>query len=490
MKDESLTLEIMDWLEGRLDEEAEKAFLARQAADPELARECGLMAELLASLAQLDEDLTPSASFRQNVMTGVRAMKEENRKAEDGTENRTENQRESGAGMPLEEIPAAGTKENVTFTNVTFTAEDEAPREQRGEKKHLGLQGEGKAAGLFRRLGLGTVLPVAACLLVLVIVLPKLGFGAFQNTNDSLSGGAYTEMDTAMSTAPGAAAPSYTGKNKENGFAVEMQRDGGESAGSGIQSPEASSPESESQEAADMAADLKVSVSRKIIRNGHLTLEVDSFDETMAALNSAVEEQGGYVVSQNRQSIDDKNRLAGNITVKVPYDRFDELLTMARQLGKATDEQVDAQDVTDQYIDITARIEVYRTKLDRLLELLKQSGDLSEVLAVENELASTRAELESLEGQLRYLDSQTSYSRLSLYVTEKPVEASEIRTDGLAGFWQDVQEAFLLGMNALIGALSGFVISLAGWLPALAIIAVTALILWRVWLKKWWGRQK
>ena len=146
--------------------------------------------------------------------------------------------------------------------------------------------------------------------------------------------------------------------------------------------------------------------------------------------------------------------------------------------------------MTEQYIDLTARLQVYETKLTRLLELLDQSGDLSEVLAVENELAATRAELESLEGQLRYLDNQTSYSTLAVQITEKPLESTEIQVGGFAGLWQEVKESFISGINGLFSGIGSFFVSLAGWLPALILVLLLALILWKAGLKKYWRKQK
>ena len=441
MKDEGTLARIQDWLEGRLDQEAEQAFLAEQEQDPELAEECRLMQELQASLASLDEDLIPKASFHETVMAKVR------------------------------EDAAAAAKENA------------GPQ----RPVSLGKNNKKETGSWFERLRMGTVLPVAACLLAAVLVLPQV-FGAM--------GGAAS--DTAASTESAPMIPeeeNMAAVNREMGaydLGVSSLPAAGTRGESLVSEPAAGALEDSALKEGETppSPENRESISRRIIRNGRLSLSVDSFDETLEKLRSTAEAQGGYVVSQDRYTVDEKERAAGQITVKVPFDRFDEFLNLAKELGKTTDEQVEAQDVTEQYIDLTARLQVYETKLTRLLELLDQSGDLSEVLAVENELAATRAELESLEGQLRYLDNQTSYSTLAVQITEKPLESTEIQVGGFAGLWQEVKESFISGINGLFSGIGSFFVSLAGWLPALILVLLLALILWKAGLKKYWRKQK
>lgn len=470
MKDESRTAEIMDWLEGRMDQEAESDFLARQASDAELAEECRQLEELLGALADLDEDLIPPASFHESVMRGVRAEAA-------GSE-------EAGPATLVAGVRGLLTADAQRLNRPNAAAKAPFPGPDGGEGP-----GKEKRLTLFQRLRLGTVLPVAACLLALVIAMPRLfGAGAGNSAaQTSAGGGASMNMSMDLGALP---MEEFYGEAESGDIASDY--DG--LAGAGPQLNSRSAPGAADMEKAKTAADeenqTEEAVSRKIIRDGQMSLRVDSFDRALEELSAAVAERGGYVVNQNRYSQDGKSQTSGSVTVKVPYDRFEELVALARELGKATDERVDTQDVTDQYIDLTTRIQVYETKLDRLLELLEQSGDLSEVLAVENELANTRAEFESLRGQLRYLTNQTSYSTLRINLTEKPAEASEIQVEGFAGFWRELKESFVMGINSVISGLGGFFVALAGWLPALIGLGAAALILWKAWLKKWWRSQK
>jgi len=225
---------------------------------------------------------------------------------------------------------------------------------------------------------------------------------------------------------------------------------------------------------------------QKIIYTGSLGLEVDSYEETVSKIKQAVETTGGYLVYENRYSVDDKGRLAGDMTLRIPYQHFDSMLQQAGSLGKVTHQSTNARDVTTEFVDVQARLKVMEAKESRLLDLLKQTGSLSDLLAVEQELANTRAELESLKGQLRYLTNQTDYSTLNVHVMEKPLAASEIQTEGLKGLGKRIKEAFMLGVNGLLSFLGNLVVTFVGLLPALALGAVVLYFLWKKWLKNLW----
>ena len=142
--------QIMDWLEGRMDQEAESDFLARQASDAELAEECRQLEELLGALADLDEDLIPPASFHESVMRGVRAEAA-------GSE-------EAGPATLVAGVRGQETADAQRLNRPNAAAKAPFPGPDGGEGP-----GKEKRLTLFQRLRLGTVLPVAACLLALVI---------------------------------------------------------------------------------------------------------------------------------------------------------------------------------------------------------------------------------------------------------------------------------------------------------------------------------
>ena len=241
------------------------------------------------------------------------------------------------------------------------------------------------------------------------------------------------------------------------------------------------------------ASGAQAAAAQKIIRNGNIRLEVDRYDEAYGEIKAAAAALGGYVTQENTyiaSIINGHEQKAGYMQIKVPYALFDELIVQTEALGKVLDSGVNAEDVTARYIDLQARIGVYETKYQRLLALLEQSGELQTILAVENELAMTNAELESLKGQMRYLLDRTDYSTLSVNLSEKMAEATEVRLTGFAGFTQRVRESFNMGTNSLIRSIGNIVLWLAWNIVGITLTAILFVVVWVIWLRKWLARRR
>ncbi|MCL1804826.1 MAG: DUF4349 domain-containing protein [Clostridiales bacterium] len=231
---------------------------------------------------------------------------------------------------------------------------------------------------------------------------------------------------------------------------------------------------------------------QKIIRTGNIRMEVDHYGEAATSIKSMVDSLGGYITSENSYVIDypdGRERRYGSISIKVPFNRYDQLFQQTQTLGKVMESSVWADDVTAQYVDLQARIAVFETKYQRLLALLQQSGELETILKIENELASTNADLESLKGSLRYLLSRTDYSTLDVNLMEKPIETIEIRATGFAAFWARLSEAFVTGVNRVIRNIGNFIIWLARNIIGLAIFALILWLAWFLWRRRRRGRR-
>lgn len=150
---------------------------------------------------------------------------------------------------------------------------------------------------------------------------------------------------------------------------------------------------------------------RKLIRDAWLTIEVDDDDEIEPAVKriaDMAEPMSGYVVSQTSNSV----------TFKVPSDSLDEALKKLEGVGEITERRVSTRDVTARYADLMIRIDNLRTLQKRLKELAQQGASVAEVLEVEKELSRVTSELEALEGQMRLLENQTQFAKITVRVEE------------------------------------------------------------------------
>lgn len=156
----------------------------------------------------------------------------------------------------------------------------------------------------------------------------------------------------------------------------------------------------------------------KLIRTGSLEIEVADFAAAVDEAARTVTSLGGYV--SDRQSNDEgAGRRRGQITLRIPAARFDGAIGALRKLGRVRGEGVQTQDVTRAYADLETRLLVKRETVARLREILiRQTGKVSEVLAVEREIARVVEEIERAEGERRYFDNQVSLSTLTLSLFE------------------------------------------------------------------------
>jgi len=210
--------------------------------------------------------------------------------------------------------------------------------------------------------------------------------------------------------------------------------------------------------------------SRLIIRTGQASIEVDSLESSMAELRRIVQRVGGFVADASVQS--GRNQLrSATLELKVPASRFDELTEGLEPLGRLQFVNVGAEDVSEEFVDLTARMANGRRLEDRLVELLRtRTGKLQDVLTVERELARVREEIERMEGRLRFLKSSAQLSTLSVNLYEPPpLVASHPGRSVIA-------EAFKTAWRNFVGVMAGAIASL-GFVAPVVILGWGTLIL-------------
>jgi predicted ATP-grasp superfamily ATP-dependent carboligase len=181
---------------------------------------------------------------------------------------------------------------------------------------------------------------------------------------------------------------------------------------------------------------------------------------------------------------------SGTVTAKVPLDRFDETMGKIKSIARVVlNESTSGQDVTSQYVDLQAQLKNKQTEEQAFADILSRSTQkVSDVLEVTRELARVRGEIERLQAQMKYLESQTDMATISVFLSE---DQRVGKVDNSWRPWQVVKDA----VNALIKNLqwlANFLISLViVVLPILLILfLIFGLILWKLgkkayeWLKK------
>ena len=211
-----------------------------------------------------------------------------------------------------------------------------------------------------------------------------------------------------------------------------------------------------------------------VIRNGDVSIEVDSIELAIARLRALSAALGGYVGNVSIQTGEHQVRSA-TLEVEVPAARFDDAMSGLAPLGKVERSTAMAQDVGEEFVDLSARVQNARRLEARLLALLAQrTGKLEDVLAVERELARVREEIERQEGRLRFLSSRVATSTITATIHEPmPIVAGQPGTN--------------VFLNAFINMWRNFVRVIAAGIESLGILLPIAVLGWLGWLavRRW-----
>lgn len=211
-----------------------------------------------------------------------------------------------------------------------------------------------------------------------------------------------------------------------------------------------------------------------LIRTGQAYIQVDSLDVGVARVRQIAQMLGAVIANVSVQTGENRVRTA-TLQLRIPSARFDEAVAGLSPLGTVESVDVQVEDVGEEFVDVTARVANARHLEERLVELLAtRTGRLSDVLAVERELARVRQEIERYEGRLRYLRSRASVSTLTVSIHEPPP---------LGGNHPGQNPL----RDALVQAWRNFVALLAGTIAAMGVLVPVGAVLTAVWLL--WKRR-
>jgi hypothetical protein len=291
------------------------------------------------------------------------------------------------------------------------------------------------------------------------------------------AGGASDSADYAVAPEAPAVAPDMGGGSDSSGI----------SEGATTEDSSRSEADASALQSADGAT-----ADRDIITNASATVVVNDIPAAAETIAEAAEARDGYVESMSiGQSgevyypVDPDTGVMYDdtrpypyppsnawITVRVPSNELSGMVRELSALGEVTASTVNRQDVTEQVVDLEARIEASQASVDRLIELMAQATSVADLIAAESALAERQATLESYQAQLKSLQSAVEMSSLTvtLEAVTEPVEADPAGfTDGLIAGW-----------NGLVATLNGIVIALGFLLPWLLVIAIAGLIVWAI----------
>jgi hypothetical protein len=229
-----------------------------------------------------------------------------------------------------------------------------------------------------------------------------------------------------------------------------------------------------------------VAFDRLVIRTADLLLQVRDVGQALVAVRQLTVDAGGFVMSSSTyaQGEDGKDETAV-LAVRVPSERFDQFLNQLRTspfVVKVDRDQLQSQDVTEEYLDLEARLRNLQATERRYLALLERADTIEEILRVEQELSRIRYEIEQVTGRKQYLERHIQYAQATITLTPAPVRPE---TEGpVFDFASAVERAWNASLR-FIGGVAEIVVMVVvflWWLwPVVVLLSVLAL--------RWRGRR-
>ena len=231
---------------------------------------------------------------------------------------------------------------------------------------------------------------------------------------------------------------------------------------------------------------------RLIIRSKTMRLEVESTPEAVEKIRALARESKAiitglqvatdtegpvYRYDSQGYSIGDGAGLRGWVTVRVPADTYESFIDKAAALGTVKYQAEDAEDVTQQHVDLSARLENLRAEEVRLREFFDAATKVEEMLSIERELARVRGDIESLDAQVKYLERQAAMATVTIELVEpRPV----VRPDGDTwGFTEAITSGVRGAADVVTFAIALVIATSPLWIAALIVFLIVRAIIRR-----------
>lgn len=293
-------------------------------------------------------------------------------------------------------------------------------------------------------------IPALALALILILALAACGAASPQKAEsyNMENADGYDMAMTSQATGEG--------QYKLDGFSAAEAESG--SAGAAVQNPD------------------------KIIFTGSATVETQKFDETIAAIEALASDIGGYIQSSSVNGNDFHTSQYGGgsyrsayYELRVPADSFRSVMDGLQDLGNVSASSVNADNVTEQYADVEARLTACKAEEARYLELLGRANSVEEMLQIESYLSDVRYEIESYTAQIKNWDSRISYSTVCLNVQE--VSLYSDTTPATIGYGKQLGNALTNSAKAVWQFLKNVLKFIVSALPVLPVIAIAVAVI-------------
>ena len=184
----------------------------------------------------------------------------------------------------------------------------------------------------------------------------------------------------------------------------------------------------------------EASVEQKLIKESFLEFETEDLDKTYSNIARFVKQNNGFIQDDNSNK--NYNRISRNLTIRIPTNGFQNVLdSISGSVSFFDTKRVSSKDVTEEFIDLEARLKAKKTLETRYLELLSKAKNVKEILDIERELSNIREEIEAKQGRLKYLNNKVSLSTINIQFYKTTTESKITQSYG-SKMWKAIASGF------------------------------------------------
>ena len=213
----------------------------------------------------------------------------------------------------------------------------------------------------------------------------------------------------------------------------------------------------------------------RVQRSARISLEVPTgrFDSVLNDVIGIVDQAGGYISGSQAQAGDGQRAHSGQVTFQVPADKFDTVLTELRKRGTPQNITISGNDVSQQYVDLQARLRNVEAQRNAILALMTQAKSVGDTIQIQNQLGQVTGQIEEIKGRIDFLEHSTNYATVSVDIHEAPA--------GPRDEW-GLQTAAIQGLHNFVSVIAVVVLTLATIAPLLIgalVLGLAARSAWR-----------
>lgn len=215
-------------------------------------------------------------------------------------------------------------------------------------------------------------------------------------------------------------------------------------------------------------------IEQKIIKTASVRFQVEDFKKSTEKLKRIAKDFGGINTSYNENN--NGYNIEASFVVRITNSKFDTLLNALQSESIYLNyKNINAEDVTEEFIDIESRLKNKKAVEQKYLEILKKAAKIDDILAVENQIRIIREEIEAKEGRLKYLKDRVAYSTINLnfYQTLENTQAPDV------SFWSKIKSSFSDGWLAIL--------NLGLWIISIWPFVILAFVIF-YFIRKWWKK--